>query len=268
MSKIKSIIVDDTKIHLSSLMILLQRHCPQIEIIDTCRSAAEALESIEMVAPDLVFLDIQMETPMAGFELLDQLPERRFDVIFTTQHDTHALRAFEAYPIDFLTKPIDPKRLVQAVNKVSERQLPIVSTELLHEIKEVYTNPEQALPQISIPTMEGAIFLTASEIIRCEAATEKGNQTLFYLTTRKNPILCSKTLKFVETELLKGHSFCRIHQSHLVNRLHLKSYIKDGGQMPADRKPDKKAAGGWVIMMDEALMPVSKSGKQKLFGRE
>ena len=59
---IKAIIVDDNKMHISSLMILLQRHCSQVEIVDTCRSAEEGLESIQLFQPELVFLDIQMET--------------------------------------------------------------------------------------------------------------------------------------------------------------------------------------------------------------
>ncbi|WP_282777258.1 LytR/AlgR family response regulator transcription factor [Phaeodactylibacter xiamenensis] len=261
---IKTILIDDNKLHLSSLLILLQRNCPKVEICDTCRSAEEGLESIKMHKPDLVFLDIQMETPVAGFELLEQLPERAFDVIFTTQHDMHAMRAFEVYPIDFLVKPIDPRRLVKAMSIIEERQLPLVSNALLSEIKTVYQNPEVPSPQVSVPTMEGCSFVKAADIIRCQAATEKGNQTLFYLKTQKNPILCSKTLKTVEQELLKGHAFCRIHQSHLVNRLHLKNYIKDGGSPPEPAGKDKKAAGGWVVTIDQAVLPVSKAGKQRL----
>lgn len=245
-------------------MILLQRNCQEIEICDTCRSGEEALESIKMHQPDLIFLDIQMETPTAGFDLLEQLPDRTFDVIFTTQHDMHALRAFEAYPIDFLTKPVDPIRLVKAVKVIEERKLPLVSNDLLTEIKTAYQNPEQAFPKIPVPTMEGYTFIKATDIIHCQAATEKGNQTLFYLKNQANPILCSKTLKVVEIEMLKGHSFCRIHQSHLVNRLHLKNYIKDGGQHPKGNNKEKKAAGGWVVMVNGAILPVSKAGKQRL----
>lgn len=261
---IKTILIDDNKLHLSSLMILLQRNCPNVEICDTCRSAEEGLESIKMQQPDLIFLDIQMETPTAGFDLLEQLPDRTFDVIFTTQHDIHAIRAFEVYPIDFLVKPIDPKRLVKAMKIIEERQLPLVSNGLLNEIKTVYENPEIPFPQVAVPTMEGCSFIKVSDIIRCQAATEKGNQTLFYLKTQKNPILCSKTLKTVEIELLRGHSFCRIHQSHLVNRLHLKNYVKDGGSPPGANGTDKKAAGGWIVTVDQAILPVSKAGKQRL----
>ena len=266
MNKIKTILVDDNKLHLRSLLILLQRNCPEVEICDTCRSAEEALEAIPLIEPHLIFLDIQMETPTAGFDLLSELPDRNFDVIFTTQHDVHALRAFDAYPIDFLVKPVDPKRLTKAVEVVMERQFPLISNDLLGEIKTAYQNPEEPFPKIPIPTMEGSSFIKAANIIRCQSATEKGNQTLFYLKTQPNPILCSKTLKSVENDLLKGHSFCRIHQSHLVNRLHLKNYIKDGGQPPKATQQKKKAAGGWVVTIDGAILPVSKSGKQKLFG--
>ncbi len=264
-SKIKAILIDDNKIHLSSLMILLQRHCPEIEICDTCRSAAEGLESITMHQPNLIFLDIQMEHEIAGFELLEKTPERTFDVIFTTQHDIHALRAFEVYPIDFLVKPIDPNRLKRAVNIVKERNIPILSEGLLDGIKDVYTNTEQIHPVIPIPTMQGSEFIKVADIIRCEVATHKGNRTLFYLKSQKKPILCSKTLKYVESDLLQGHAFCRIHQSHLVNRVHLKSYIKDAGQQP-QQVNTKPAAGGWLTMVDNAILPVSKAGKKRLLG--
>lgn len=264
MSTIKTIIIDDNKLHLSSLLILLQRNCPEIVICDTSRSAEEGLEAIEMHQPDLIFLDIQMEHPMAGFELLEKTPDRTFDVIFTTQHDTHALRAFEAYPIDFLVKPVDPERLKKAVSLVTNRNVPIISQGLLSDIKEVYQSKE-AFPKVPIPTMQGSEFIKVADIIRCESATAKGNRTLFYLKNQKNPILCSLTLKKVETDLLKGHSFCRIHQSHLVNRVHLKSYIKDAGHQPNSQKPIKKAAGGWVIMIDNSMLPVSKAGKVRLF---
>lgn len=264
---IKAIIIDDNKMHISSLMILLQRHCPQVEIVDTSRSAAEGKEAIQLFNPDLVFLDIQMETPMAGFELLEQIPDRDFDVIFTTQHDMHALRAFEAYPIDFLVKPVDPDRLVKAMRLVLERKVPLLSGEMLTDIKDVYQNPDKPFPKIPVPTMEGSEFIKVADIIRCQAATEKGNRTLFYLKNQRNPILSSKTLKDVETDLLKGQSFCRIHQSHLVNRVHMTRYIKDGGQSPKEHEPEKKAAGGYVIMADNAILPVSKSGKKRLFGK-
>ena len=264
--KIKTLIIDDNKMHISSLLILLQRNCPEVEIQESCRSAEEGLEAIQRHTPDLVFLDVQMETPTAGFDLLEQIDQRKFDVIFTTQHDMHALRAFEAYPIDFLTKPIDPQRLVKAVQVVINRKFPLISTALLDEIKTVYQNPSHPFPKVPIPTMEGCTFVRAADIIRCQAATEKGNQTLLYLKGQTNPVLCSKTLKTVETDLLKGHSFCRIHQSHLVNRMHLKQYIKDGGSHPGQGPSEKRAAGGWAVTIDDAVLPVSKSGKSRLFG--
>lgn len=264
---IKTILIDDNKMHLSSLLILLQRNCPKIEICDTCRSAEEGYDSIQFHQPNLVFLDIQMETPTAGFDLLEKLPDRSFEVIFTTQHDMHALRAFDAYPIDFLVKPIDPQRLIKATKVIEERKFPLVSNALLNEIKSAYQNHDEPLPQIPIPTMEGCSFLKAVDIIRCQSATAKGNQTLIYLKNQDRPILCSKTLKVVELELLKGHSFCRIHQSHLVNRLHLKNYIKDGGKKPEMIVSDMKTSGGWVITIDGAVLPVSKAGKKRLFGQ-
>jgi two-component system, LytTR family, response regulator len=106
MSK-KAIIIDDERLARQELRKLLSDH-PEIEIIAEASNANEGIEKIENLQPDLIFLDIQMPGK-TGFDLLAEL-DRAPQVIFTTAYDEYALKAFEVNALDYLLKPIEPKR--------------------------------------------------------------------------------------------------------------------------------------------------------------
>lgn len=114
--KMKAIIIDDERLARTELRKLVQE-CPEIEILDEAANADEGLSKIESLNPDLIFLDIQMPEK-TGFDLLaelDTVPQ----VIFTTAYDEYALKAFEVNALDYLLKPIDPKRLADAIQKLT-----------------------------------------------------------------------------------------------------------------------------------------------------
>ena len=112
---IKAIIIDDERLARNELKKLLEQH-PEIEIIDEASNVDEAIEKIDLAHPDLLFLDIQMPEK-TGFDLLAEL-EKAPKVIFTTAYDEFALKAFEVNALDYLLKPIDPKRLADAIQKL------------------------------------------------------------------------------------------------------------------------------------------------------
>ena len=112
------LIVDDERLARLELRRLLAAH-PEVEIAGEARSGTEALEMIADLAPDLIFLDIQMPG-MTGFELLEALEDVPH-VIFTTAYDQYALRAFEVNALDYLLKPIAPERLAAALARVHPR---------------------------------------------------------------------------------------------------------------------------------------------------
>lgn len=114
----KAIIVDDERLARKELTSLLENH-PEVEIIDEAANADEALEKIEKLNPDVVFLDIQMPGK-TGFDLLESL-ERVPQVIFTTAYDEFALKAFDFNALDYLLKPIQPDRLAESINKVKTK---------------------------------------------------------------------------------------------------------------------------------------------------
>ena len=114
----KALIVDDERLARLELRRLLQAH-PEVETVGEARSGLEARELIHKLAPDLVFLDIQMPG-MTGFELLESLDDVP-EVIFTTAYDQYAIRAFEVNALDYLLKPIAPARLAAALARVRPR---------------------------------------------------------------------------------------------------------------------------------------------------
>src|SRR5205085_7810412 len=111
----KAIIIDDERLARAELKRLLQDF-PEVEIVDEAANAEEGISKIESQQPDLIFLDIQMPGK-TGFDMLAQL-ERTPQVIFTTAYDEFALKAFEVNALDYLLKPVEPKRLADAIQKL------------------------------------------------------------------------------------------------------------------------------------------------------
>ncbi len=118
--QIKSIIVDDEKHGRENLSGILRQYCPEVDILGEADSVERAVALINEFHPDLVFLDIEM--PKAdGFQLLGQLQDFQFEVIFVTAYDNYAIKAIRFSAADYILKPININDLQAAVEKVSER---------------------------------------------------------------------------------------------------------------------------------------------------
>jgi two-component system LytT family response regulator len=109
-----AIIVDDEKHCRDVLALLLQRFCPQVQLLASCVDGTEGYQAVEMHHPDLVFLDIEMPG-MSGFDMLEACRFTKFDVIFTTAYNEYAIKAIRHNALDYILKPIDKDELVQAV---------------------------------------------------------------------------------------------------------------------------------------------------------
>src|SRR5215203_5352105 len=120
----RAIIIDDERLARTELRKLLQDY-PEVEVVDEAANADEGINKIDSLQPDLVFLDIQMPGK-TGFDMLAEL-ERAPHVIFTTAYDEYALKAFEVNALDYLLKPIEPKRLADAMHKLNNQEAPITS---------------------------------------------------------------------------------------------------------------------------------------------
>jgi two-component system LytT family response regulator len=241
---IKAIIIDDEVHCQETLNMLLKSHCPQVQILDNCRSAKKGLEAIEKHKPDLVFLDIEMPA-MNGFELLEQFSDISFAIIFTTSYDQYAIKAIRFSALDYLLKPIDPKELVNAIKKVQDqRQLPMAE-QFQMLLKQVH-GKTSGFQKIAVPTAEGFELVPADQVVYCEASD---NYTHLYLKSR-NKIIACRTLKEMEEQLHEFSFFVRVHHSYLVNLNEVTKYIR--------------GEGGYLVMSDGTSVNVSRSRKESL----
>jgi two-component system, LytTR family, response regulator len=241
---IKAILIDDEIHCLETLSILLKEYCPQVAIMEACRSARKGLEAIEAYKPDLVFLDIEMPT-MNGFEMLEQFHDIPFAVVFTTSYDQYAIKAIRFSALDYLLKPIDPKELIIAVQKIQgQRTLP--SAEQFEMLLRQVHQKGTGLQKIAIPTAEGFELVPAEQIIHCEA---DDNYTHLFLKN-KSKITACRTLKEMEEQLQEFPFFIRIHHSHLANLNEVTKYVR--------------GEGGYLVLSDGSTLNVSRSRKDML----
>lgn len=241
---IKAIAIDDELHCLETLRILLNEWCPQVQLIDECRSAKKGLDALEQKKPDLVFLDIEMPV-MNGFELLEQFKEIPFAIIFTTSYDQYAIKAIHFSALDYLLKPIDPNELKNAIKKVEEqRHLPLAEQfqMLLKKINGQHTG----FNKIAVPTAEGFELIPSGEVLYLEA---NDNYTHFFLKNKSKIIAC-RTLKEMEEQIRDFTFFIRVHHSYIVNLNEVTKYVR--------------GEGGYLVMSDGSSVNVSRSRKDAL----
>ena len=240
---IKALIIDDEAVAANVLRMMIERHVPAITDLRLATQAEEALALVKGFQPQLVFLDIVMPTT-DGFELLSSMKDAEFEVIFTTAYNEYAIQAIRFSALDYLMKPIDADELKTAVNRFVEKQHQKAETDaLLQNLVHNLKSNEKADFKLAVPTTEGAIFFSPSEIIRCEGDR---NYTWFFLTNNRKH-LSSKTIKEYE-ELLSNHDFLRIHKSHLVNMAFIDKYLNEGT----------------VVLKDKIQLPVARLRKEEV----
>jgi two-component system, LytTR family, response regulator len=239
---IKTILVDDEVRGLNSLKKMLEHNCPQVNIIAECQDASSALGKIKTLEPQLVFLDISMPGKN-GFDLLNEIDNIRFEIIFVTAHNDYTLQAFRYSAIDYLMKPVDEDLLAEAVKRAAKR----ISNETLHNNVDAFLynlgrlqDPRKM--KLCIPDLKGFQVFALADIIYCEG---ESCYTIFHLVNGEQ-YTASRTI--VEYELLLQDSgFCRIHKSYLVNLVHVKEY--------------QKGEGGIVVLSDNSEVEVSRRKK-------
>ena len=200
---IKAIIIDDERLARNELKKLLEQH-PEIEIIDEASNVDEGVEKIGLSHPELIFLDIQMPGK-TGFDLLAEL-ERTPKVIFTTAYDEFALKAFEVNALDYLLKPIDPKRLADAIQKL-QAEIELERASLSGNTR----GPLSESDQVFVKDGEKCWLVKLEEIRLFESV---GNYAKVYFSTNKPLIL--KSLNALE-ERLDEHVFFRANRKHIIN---------------------------------------------------
>lgn len=241
---IKTIIIDDERHCLKTLSMLLMEYCPNVQVIEQCDDSQKGLETIRKLKPDLVFLDIEMPG-MNGFEMLEQLNEISFVVIFTTSYDQYAIKAIRFSALDYLLKPVEPIELIRAVNKVQEnRHLPDAE-QFQMLLKQIHGNAT-GFTKVAVPTAEGFQLISSDQVLYCEA---NDNYTHFYLKNKPKIIAC-RALKEIEEQLKDFNFFVRVHHSYMVNLNEVTKYVR--------------GEGGYLVMSNNSTISVSKSRKDSL----
>jgi two-component system LytT family response regulator len=221
----KTVIVDDEKHQQEKLIGMLSSNFPQIDIVAVCDGVDEGVERIINLKPQLIFLDVIMP-PLTGFDLLERISERTFEVIFTTSFTEYALNAFRVAAVDYLLKPFDVDDLHNAINKL-ELKKNANSTALIDMLLENVRTVSNDNIKIALPTLLGFSIVKVDDIIYCAA---ENNYTTVYLADNSN-VVVSRSIKECE-DMLREHKFVRIHKSFLINLNAVVEYVRGvGGQV-------------------------------------
>jgi two-component system, LytTR family, response regulator len=242
---IETVIIDDEQNNIDNLAALLKQYCPQVRIVATALNAAEGEKIILQHNPDLVFLDILMPDKN-GFDMLKTLKNFSFDIIFVTAFDQYGIQAVKFSAIDYLLKPIDIEDLKQAVQKVVQKNVQKKQNLQLENLINLLQQTQQKqLHRIALPTTKETRFVEPDKIVRCESSN---NYTTFFLVSNEK-IMTSRPI-FEYEEMLKDYGFIRCHQSHLVNKIFIKSWIKEDG--------------GYFLLDNNTKIPISRLKKDSL----
>ncbi len=242
----KAIIIDDEADSVKLLALQLKMYCPQVQVVAGCTDAADGLQKIKALQPNLVFLDIEMPV-MNGFQLLEKLGEISFSLVFVTAYDQFAVKAFRFSALDYLLKPIDGKDLQVAVQKAMHRNWPV--QQQLTMLKDQVQGSQKNHPgKIALPYQNGVSFVEVENIIYCES---ENNYTRFY-TADGQQYLVSKNLGDIQ-EVLEERNFLRVHRQYLVNLDHIKKYVR--------------GEGNYLVLSNDANISVARSQKEKLIER-
>lgn len=189
----------------------------EINIIGTTASVKEGISLISSSSPELVFLDIHLDDGL-GFEILDNLPSKNFEVIFVTAYDTYYEKAIEHFAFNYLLKPIDPSILEKVINRYKQ-------VKSRHSLQSKYDHFKEFVREnnskILLQTGQHYKSVYLDHIISCNA---DGNYTSFIIKEKK-PILANNILKHYD-KLLSNRGFFRANRSCLINIAHIESIFR------------------------------------------
>ena len=205
-----TLIIDDEPPARARLHKLLESFPETFQVIDEAKNGKEAVEKINQLQPDLIFLDIEMPG-WNGFEVLERL-EKIPIVIFCTAYDQYSLKAFETNSIDYLLKPVRLERLQQTVEKLSNFKSNLSSAAILAVLKEFYHQKEEKkMTSITVKKGDKLIFVKLEEVTHFEA-----DEKYVSVHTNKDIHLTEQSLSQLELKL--PDFFMRIHRSVIVNK--------------------------------------------------
>lgn len=238
----KVVIIDDEMNNIANLKSLINDYCPSLEIIGIASDFKKAKTLLTTLQIDLLFLDIKMPDK-SGFDLLSELPAYSFQVIFVTAFDQFAIKAIKYSALDYLLKPINIEELVSAVRKAEHNISDEVNKQQISHLVHLLKEKESEHRIIALPSVNEIRYVPICEIVKCQS---ENNYTIFFLSDGTK-IVVSKGIYEYE-EILPKNTFLRCHQSFIVNKKLIKSFIKSD-------------AIYHLKMKDNSIVPVSRSKK-------
>ena len=235
------LIIDDEENARESLANMINMKCKDVEIAGFGKDVKSGIAAIEKYNPDIILLDVNMPDG-TGFDLLSKIKSDlyNFQVIFITAFEEYAIKAFRFSAIDYLLKPVNFDELQQAIEKCKT----MLKDELKQKIETISYNMNKNVEnkKIVLKTQDLIHIIKINAIIRCQS---DAGYTTFY-TIDKKSIMVSQLIKDYE-ETLSEFGFFRIHQTHLINLAYVQRF--------------DKREGGFAIMADESIIPVSRRKK-------
>jgi len=243
--KVTAVIIDDERNNVDNIVALLGTYCPQVEVVGTALDAPSGREVILRLQPQLVFLDIQMPGE-SGFDLLRSLNQYNFEVIFITAYDQYGIQAVKFAAVDYLLKPVNITELQLAVDKaMAKLQYRNQNLQLENLVQLLQQQHQKDEHRIALPVLKETRFVYTRDIIRCEASN---NYTRFFLNDGE--VLVVSRPIFEYEDILQDYGFVRCHQSHLVNKAFIKSWVRESGQ--------------FLLLQNGEEIPISRNKKDQL----
>ncbi len=238
---IRTLVVDDEPIIRKGILNLLNRLDDEVVVVGDCGTVKEALILAKNCKPDLLFLDINL-TDGTGFDFLNKVKDRNFNIIFITAHEEFALKAIKQGALDYILKPIDEEELASVIKKA----VSVHASHLNERLKVLNSHLEGNSTQIVLRLYDSFQIIRLDELVFCQS---DAGYTTFHLTDKRN-FTVSKSIKEYE-KLLPDDRFLRTHQSYIVNLDFVDRYEK----------------GGALYLKGEISIPVAIRKKEALLKR-
>ena len=236
----RAYILDDELKAIETMVFLLGHALPEISDIRTQTDPLIAIQEINQDPPDILFLDIQMPI-RTGFDVIREINNPDFEIIFTTAHDQFAIDAIKVSALDYLLKPVELELLQKSFKRFKQRSQMFNYKKELGLLKQQIQNNRKR--RLTLHDLNGIKVVTLDNVIRLQA---DGNYTKIYMNDGQ-VFMNTKTLKEFD-DILSGSDFLRVHKSHLINVDKITAFLKNE----------------YLVLTDKSEIPVARRKRKEL----
>lgn len=246
--KLTAVVIEDEYKLREVFITLLEKHCPEIEVIGEASNITEGSELIIFKKPDVVFLDIEMPHGN-GFDLLSKFEQIPFEIVFVSSYEQYAIRALKLSALDFILKPVEIEDLFGLAERIRQ-SIKLKESAFKYDLLQANLNSSEQDKKIILPGKKKMECIYLKNIIYLKA---EQNYTTIY-SMDKNRIVIAKILKEFEGTLCEENSdFVRIHKSYIVNIRYIRKFVRN--------------EDAFIILEDGTRLEVSRRKKTMLISR-